>query len=34
MIIDKKTPQQKRADFMAVLNSGKLLEFQGLITLW
>lgn len=29
MIIDKKTPQQKRADFKAALNSGKLLEFPG-----
>lgn len=29
MIIDKKTPQQKRADFRAALSSGKLLEFPG-----
>jgi methylisocitrate lyase len=29
MVIDKKTPQQKRADFRAALNSGKLLEFPG-----
>jgi len=29
MIIDKKTPQQKRADFRVALSSGKLLEFPG-----
>ena len=29
MIIDKKTPQQKRADLRAALSSGKLLEFPG-----
>ena len=29
MIIDKKTPQQKRADFRAAVSSGKLLEFPG-----
>ena len=29
MIIDKKTPQQKRADFRAAISSGKLLEFPG-----
>lgn len=29
MIVNKKTPQQKRADFRAALNSGKLLEFPG-----
>lgn len=29
MIIDKKTPQQKRADFRSALSSGKLLEFPG-----
>ena len=29
MIINKKTHQQKRADFRSALNSGKLLEFPG-----
>jgi len=29
MIVNKKTHQQKRADFRSALNSGKLLEFPG-----